>query len=837
MSKPSSARPPRTPQLKADALARGEGAALDAPLATDTTPDQEAQPGEPGRKSSFKFLAARPRASKSRTMRIVALEAAAAVPEVKQGKLSPARSRSGAGPAWEMAAPVLFAGTILAGGLSRPEQAVAPRLPERAASEPVRILPTVPASETWVVRPQTAFSFVSLQGRLQRGKVIEGHVALTGQVSRVLVREGQHVDVGDRVLTLAASHALSHETPHVERHQSQAEEQQVQAVRRKDALEARIAQAHTDYAEAQARLDAANKRLAASRALLKRISAGDQVLDTAAPAVPTLRSSRRSRLSHRGEAGAGKADAARIESARAENRAAAAEASDAQDAARASSGKARSLSSAAAAAQSKEASAQGELDSARSRLKSTQAQFDAGTVKADAVAEARANAAQAESGAGEAAKKNRAAQEEARAAASEADQARAKAGRAQERASQAQHAFRSALSPSARTPASEPSAQPEPSPAEPSPQLARRTLSASAAVRLVRESISEATDAASNAERLKARVESFKRSATDISSDIQASAHNIQQAQQEVLDNTIQTSLSTLRAPASGTVLSVVSTGQGVDEGQTVVRVAQGPQGLEATLEDRSDAWKQLRPNMMLPGRLLASPPTDPQPGVGELVGAAIQVLNSGTAPFEDGMPIALKVREVQAPAQQGGPAYIRVAVVPASAPEVQPRSDMTVALALSKGSSSLLSIPAIAVVRGAGSQPLVGVLRKVSAPQPEPSSAPTPDSTATPQGAPAVDSPKAPLQVLARASATPAARPARERLFEIEWRPVTLSDALPATASAQELEAPGGQRMKKVVSGLEPGERILRDASQWQGRFVSTPGNPIRVRLSLDLS
>ncbi len=858
MSKPSSARPTRTSRLKVVKLEavklnetkashdKGSTPAAPAPLLemqSPVNPEGETKAlapelGVASRKSGLRFLSSRTKPRQAEAMPGAGLEGAVAS---RQSKVSTARTKGGAGAPWEMAAPVLFAGTILVGGLLHPPAASVTQLVKREVSEPVRIVPTVPVSETLVVKPQAAFSFVSLQGRLRRGNVIEGHVPLSGEVSRVLVREGQHVDVGDRVLTLSTGHAEPSVAPRVEQHQSQAEQQQVEAVRRKEALEARIAQAHTDYAEAQARLDEANKKLAQSRALLKRISAGDQVLDPSAPSSPAPRSTRRP--SHRADSGASsgasKADSARLEGAQAQNHAAAAEASDAQDAARAASGKARSLSSAASEAQSKETRAQSELDSAKSRLKSAQAQFDAGTVKADAVAEARSSVSQAEAGASEAGKKSRSAQEEASKAQGEADQARSKASRAQDRASQAQRGLRSAQAQSAHTPEPKSSAQPEPSQAEPETRLARRTLSASAAVRMVRESIAEATAAASNAERLKGRVESFKRSATDISSDIQSSAHNIQQAQQEVLDNTIQTSLSTLRSPASGTVLSVVSTGQGVDEGQIVVRVAQGPQGLEATLEDRSEAWKQLKPEMTLPGHLLQSPATDSQPGVGDLLGAALKALASGAAPAQTGMPVLLKVREVQPPVEQGGPAYIRVAVVPNSAPEVSPRSDMTVAIALSKG-SSLLSIPAIAVARGAGSQPLVGVLHEVSVPEPQPDATPSArdDSAGRTQGSPAVDSPKAPLQVLASAQPRPA-KPARERLFEIEWRPVALSDALPTASRAvtdQELEAGDSQKMKKVISGLEPGDRILRDASQWQGRFENVPGHPIRVRLALNL-
>jgi hypothetical protein len=341
--------------------------------------------------------------------------------------------------------------------------------------------------------------------------------------------------------------------------------------------------------------------------------------------------------------------------------------------------------------------------------------------------------------------------------------------------------------------------------------------------------MSDASAAASNAEKLKARVESFKDAASDISSDIQDSARSIEQAQQQVLDTNIENSLSTLRAPASGTVLSVAGAGEQVSQGQAVVRVAQGSQSLEATLEDRTDAWKMLRPTMAVPGRLLSRPLAGTDAQAAGLGGGGTVTL--GDSPLRQGAPVMLKVREVEAPGEPGGPALIHVSVVPGSAVTVQPRSSMAVALSLPRGQGSVLSIPAAAVTRSAASLPVVAVLHEVKAVAPQPTAAPTP---LAPEAAPALDAPKAPPQLLEKA-ARPQSPVLQERLFDIEWRPVSLSDALPSGEDAEATGTVGP--MKKVINGLQPGERILRDASQWQGRFVKTPGQPVRVRLLISRS
>jgi hypothetical protein len=221
------------------------------------------------------------------------------------------------------------------------------------------------------------------------------------------------------------------------------------------------------------------------------------------------------------------------------------------------------------------------------------------------------------------------------------------------------------------------------------------------------------------------------------------------------------------------------------------------------------------------------------------------------------GVPVLLNVRGVQPPEVPGGAALIRVAVVPHTSPLVQPQDDMAVAISLSKGSSDMIAIPAISVARGAGSQSLVAVLHEVSespaSPHATPGKAVTEDApkldraTSAPLdeippkvgGAQILDVDKASSQVLEERGE---AEPAREHLFEIEWRSVALSDALPAALGTEQGEvgsegADASGKMKKVISGLEPGDRILRDASQWQGRFVSTPGKPLRVRLLLNAS
>ena len=833
--------------------------ALAEPSASAAVPSAEADSAVvPG------VVAASARTARAQAAREAKQSKAQARAEKRSEKQSVARS--GAGFPWEMAAPAVFASAVLAAGLSAPKMESPARAPERRAAEPVRILPTVPPSELWMVKPRTAFSFVSLQGTLSKGAIVAGHIGLAGEVSSVLVREGQHVDVGDSILTLktetSSTSSRTVAVPRVEAQQSQAEGQQVQAVRRKEALELRIAQAGLDYTEAQARLDSANKKLAEARATLKRVSAGEAVPDPSAASTPAPRKRRRV---VRGAQGPSRADSARLERAQSENRAAQAAVEQAEKAVREASGKARPAREASSAL-SRERQAESALDSARVKLKSAQAQPDEGEAKADegagegedkpkadkpdagagkaeAVAEARAAVSRAESELEEARQESRAAQQESRGG--EADQARARLARASERAAQASRELRAAQK-AARAPRPQAVEEVEP---EPEPRAPKSTLSVSASVRRVREAMSEAAAAVSNAEKLKARVEGFKRSANTISDDIQTSARTIVQAQEQVLETTVRASLSTMRAPASGTVLSVAGVGESVGEGQTVVRVASGPRGLEATLQDSSEAWKQLRPEMTLPGRLLSTPLSGDSARANGIASGQAEVVTLGSSPLRMGAPILLKVRAVQPPEAPGGAAQIRVAVVPNSSLDVLPRDDMAVAISLSKGSSDLISIPAIAVARSAGSQPIVGVLREITnSSGAAPKAKPAPglgigsvEMSPAEAGDKGLGSFKAPLQVLEAKNKQ--AEPVRERLFEIEWRPVALSDALPAVlATERAADGPqngfvGFEKMKKVVSGLEPGERILRDASQWQGRFVSTPGKPLRVRLAPSVS
>jgi multidrug efflux pump subunit AcrA (membrane-fusion protein) len=814
---PFSSRPAASADHSAPANA---SAALEGKPATDDSTSEghasnataSGSAAPPARTASFLARKIKARPASAGGAVAGAAQMSAAQPEAPRPRLAPERGASSGkarrGLPLEAMLAGLFAVGVLSGGLAVPGEA--PRLLARAprVAPPVEILPSIPATQLWVVEPRQTVSFVTLRGRLRRGGTVEGEAPLTGQVSRVRVRVGQRVDVNDRVLTIASSNSVVRSSPRASRRQTEAEAQQVRAVRRQQSLDSRIARARDEYHVAQLRLDAANKRLADARAQVARLRRSMN-MNTAATSSAPARARRVASTTRRSRQPAALVSA-RLERAQEARREAAAAAREAQSEARRATRKAREVFLAAASSKESVSAARTRFEEAQQKLKTAEAQFQARKGDAGAIEEARGNVNEAQS-ALEEAEKGGPATSEVQTAEREAESARDRATREAERLAKAAEEVRTARAAveSGRTGESGTTGAEVSEEGESASARSARMAQLMEAAQVMRKALADADVAVRHARRLQARVESYKGSASAISQDITSSSRDLEEAQEQDLNTTIETNLQSVRAPVSGTVTWVAPIAGEVEVGEPVVRIARGPRGFEAVFEDRSGAWRQLREGMTLPARLL---PARTSPGMG----ADASDLPGG--PSAAGEAIVVKVREVEAPVNPGEAAKIRVGMVPALSPDVEVRRGMAVACDITRGGSEMLSIPVRCVVRGANNVPLVGVLREVA----------THEVTAANAAGSSQDSGAA-------VSTSSALQAVNSGIFEVEWRAVALSDALAPTAQRvvpAGIAAAPGEKMKKVISGLAPGERILQDAEQWRQKLRLSRSS--RIRLSL---
>jgi hypothetical protein len=670
----------------------------------------------------------------------------------------------------------LFVGAVFVGGLLlTPPPAPVTRTVREA---PVARVPVIPASQVFTVAASGPARPIMLAGSLQRRGVVAGEAPLSGQVTRVLVRPGQQVQVNDRILTLSVNTEVR-APRRAEARQNAAESEQVAAVRRKESLERRIERARRQYGESLKRVEAANKRLDAAKTLLAKIRSGEI---ESAPA-PASRKARAVQSGPKNRAGE-------------EHKGALAEASRDQSAADAATKEARAAFHAASSAESAARLKQGRIEIAQGSLRKAEEQFAAGAIKAAELDAARAGVSEAESEAAEAQKK--------------ADTARAEAARAERQASEARETARKSVGRAAQALQKLKLAEAEPEKAaeaeEPEADSGFRGVALAQAVGSVRSAIEESEAAARNVRRWKREIDSYRDTVNDTSSTIQNASEGLAQAQQQVLDNEIRLNLSSVRAPASGTVLSVADVSDNVSAGETVVRIGRGV-GMEVVFADTSGVWRQMKEGMTLPARAMLpsnSRNREPRSSSSATSGRAVP----RAAEF---LPVMLRIQEVDKPldaSDRRRPVEVRAMVsLPEEVRRLQKRPrlrhGMSIVCPILPAGRSSIAVPESAVLPGNGSRPLVGVLQ--TAPDAEkaqgPASGASVETVAGGQGD---------VQVLEGGSG-------EGESYRVEWRPVALGAEV------------GGKR--KIVSGLLPGERILMQAGQWR-RWSQSNGPDAVVRL-----
>jgi len=265
------------------------------------------------------------------------------------------------------------------------------------------------------------------------------------------------------------------------------------------------------------------------------------------------------------------------------------------------------------------------------------------------------------------------------------------------------------------------------------------------AASLVRNAIAESDEAAVQARRLKARVDAYQQQVQETRQRLDSSGKNLENAQQRVLDETIQHNLSSVRAPASGTVRAIAEMAQEVSSGDAIIEIGRSG-GWQVQLSDSSDAWRALKP------------------------GTDLQAVAQSPDGQWKGTPLLVRVREIEAPRKTegaaprgaGAAATIFASVLPAPGGRA-PRAGMAIRCSLIEpGSRRAIVVPSSAVTATRAGTATVAVLMPSNA-----------DETET------VQVPDENLQGERR----------------IEWRTVKLGA--------------GNGVQQEIVSGLQSGERI----------------------------
>jgi biotin carboxyl carrier protein len=650
-------------------------------------------------------------------------------------------------------------------------------------------------AETFVIPGTPASQTVALRGRLQAAGQVIGQAPVSGQVARVLVSPGRQVNVGDRIIELSTG-PTTRPASGAERQQTAAEAAQVAAVQRQKALETKMKNAQARFREAQLRVDAANRRLAESRELLARIRRGETVSLPGA----TPRREKKSAKSPRSTSSAQR-------DATAERQNAMQAALAAQRTAEQAQTKAKNGFYAASAAENQARLAKTKLDEAQTTTRQVQHKFAANEAKASDVDAARADQAEAEANWKEATAKSTQARQEANRLQIAADKADEESQQAAQRAAQALQKLQVFAKNEApvETPAAETSTQ---------------TATLEAVARRIRSAITESEAAAKTAARLKVEADSYTRQVASTQQRLEATAKSLAEAQQKVLDTTIQANLEQVRAPASGTVLSIANVAQEVSRGEALVTIGH-PERMEVTFQDTTGLWRHLKKGMLLQAGILR-PATSPEtatntvgapPSATKVPGTAVPTATP-TAPQSTLMPgvkagetvqmVQIRLNEIEPPpvprparrsaegkkptAAPTQPATLQGVVILNSnktdrTSSFRARPGMGVLCWLPKpGQGSGITIPADAIALDEKGQARVAVL--------------VPDSDEEAGKKPTDSSP--------------------EQAQRVEWRAVHLG------------AAEGEQR--RVTAGLLPGERIARGAVSLQRWARTTNKNTIEL-------
>ena len=661
----------------------------------------------------------------------------------------------------------------------------------------------LPSSATLVVTPRKAASDVLLRGRLEPTVSVTGQAPISGRVLRVRVQPGEKVAVGDTVIDLSPSGGLPalNRATRAERAQNSAESAQIEAVGQQAALQKRIRDATRRLAAARARVAAAQSQVAQARAVVRRVvqrlQQSENEPDSGAPVPAKSRTNRESAIvtARRSEDAGVRHDAAPVNprlmaERRAALRAAQRDLKQTQQLAEDATAKAiearRISEGIARAAHGKE----DKLREARAVVEKLQGELKAGTVEVAAVETAQAEVSQAEQEVKDANAKLIKARGAADKAELAAERLRVAANRASGRVARANQTLQQSGALAASAAATPSIARSRPETTDEKPRLTRRDetggnggntdgdqTSVEQAVESHRAAVEISEKTIAEARRVRDEIEDYERQVRSTTRRLNTTSSRLESAQMRVIDDTIQTKLSSVRAPASGVVLEVATDGEEVSPGEAVIKIGRANL-LQARFADYTDAWKTLKPDMLLPATVQTTQ------GQQDTQGKAV-------APD---MQVHARVRSVTPPAAPGAAAIVDTVIFnppdPGSGAQRRFRAGMTVMCSIARPSSHhVFLVPTSAVLEGGDGKHYVAVLTPVA-------EAATPDQKDT-------------------------AVMADESSHHIEWRPVTVG----ASNGVQQ----------QIVNGLLPGERIALQPTALQTLMRSSDG-AMTVRLAAAL-
>jgi hypothetical protein len=576
----------------------------------------------------------------------------------------------------------------------------------------------VPASDTILVTRQSAGKYSVLRGRLEASKGDTITSKASGVVAQVSVQPGQSVNAGQQLAVLTTGIAPSESRTQVpsvaENLQSRAEAAQIAAAQQQEKLESRMNAANDELQRAKERVATAQRRVADARELISRLKNGEQISADETPDAPPASTPRR-------ETNKAARAAALRESQKLQDEAEAAEAAakaaqqvarDADVAAEAKQRKLKSVLAAKSQAANTNAAgstpkADGADNSADSKAVKERSSDDA--TNSVAVASAREIAASATAHALDL--KREAARRQTRAA-----QARSKANDAVRRAMQDLQVFDGASgvapAPKART-----------------AKNSGEKMTVAQAARIAQAAMKESDAAIKNAERIQKKVESYGRPVATTRRKFDSAAKQLEAAQQRMWDQmpTMQTRPTPVNSPRSGIVTWVAAPSTVVHGGDAIASVGR-PDRLEVVVEDKSGAWKTLKPDMRV--LALVQPQTTADKSAAGSTPGARRAAPQPIADLARGdksdakIPTLARVLFVAPPSAPGQAARIRIAVHNPplngnNAGGALPRAfapGMKVFFSIAQQSKqTAIRIPTAAVRRGENGKTFVAVLAPIN--------------------------------------------------------------------------------------------------------------------------
>ncbi|MBV9469331.1 MAG: hypothetical protein JOZ57_08800, partial [Abitibacteriaceae bacterium] len=458
----------------------------------------------------------------------------------------------------------------------------APIADARAVQETVET-GVLPSSQTMIVKAKTGSGYGLLKAELQPTSQVTGQAPLSGQIARVLVRPGQFVDVNDRVLELSTGPTSRRASP-VEKVQNSAEAAQVAAVHQQEDLNKKMERAKARLYEAQLRVAAARRRLAQARQMVLTLQNGGEVhLPADASHKPkssegntaTRPSARQHKATH--EATHNAVDDPKLAAQRLALRDAQHDADKAQRAAAQATSKANAARVAAEAGDQKVRLKQSQLDQATAASDKVQDSFESGEAKGSDVATARAAVSNAKAALSEAAAKAADAHQEAEKQQTLAEKLQDEAKHFSSRVALASQKMK--LLAKAEPTREAPTATEAPAAANDAPDDNKSghdsssggKSDAAAVAQFVRDAQAESEAAVQNANHIKSEIDDYDNKVHSTTARLDSTSKELEVAQQTVVENNIKQNLSSVRAPASGVVLSVAEIARDVEPGEAIV--------------------------------------------------------------------------------------------------------------------------------------------------------------------------------------------------------------------------------------------------------------------------